>query len=98
MSPEKIEINKYSLLKTIALLNNFIQNIIKKNAITDLNPAKNIGFKPEFTIFITTWFIPKSKENAIKADAPKKSIFVFFSIRASFFFINDLDVGRSFGY
>ena len=44
----------YLLLKTIGLSNNFIQIIIKINAINDLIPAKNIGFKPKFTIFITT--------------------------------------------
>ena len=70
----------YLLLKTIGLSNNFIQIIIKINAINDLIPAKNIGFKPKFTIFITTWFIPNNKEKDIKAIAPNASILVFFCI------------------
>ena len=54
ISPAIKLIFAYLLLKTIGLLNNFIQIIIKINAINDLIPAKNIGFKPKFTIFITT--------------------------------------------
>ena len=68
------------LLNTIGFLDIFIQIIKAKNAITDLAPAKNIGFKPVFTTLITTWLIARSTENKIKAHAPKKSIRAFLFI------------------
>jgi hypothetical protein len=79
-NPAKHDIKIKFFLKTIGLLNIFIHIIKKKNAITDLAPAKNTGFNPVFTTLITTWFIAKSTENKIKAHAPNKSILVFLSI------------------
>ena len=77
-NPAIKQIFVFFLLKTIGFLVNFIHIMINKKAINDLIPAKNIGFKPTFTILITTWFIPNNNEKDIKATAPKASILFFF--------------------
>jgi len=78
--PARHEIKAKFFLNTIGFLDIFIHIIKVKNAITDLAPAKKIGFKPVFTTLITTWLIARSTENKVKAHAPKKSIRTFLFI------------------
>ena len=77
MLPAKTPILKSALGNSIGILLYFIQNIIKSAAIAERKPQKKIGCRPLFTTFITTWFMPKSNEKAIRQMAPKVSIFAF---------------------
>ena len=77
MLPANIPILKSARGNSMGILLYFIQNIIKNAAIAERKPQKKIGCKPLLTTFITTWFMPKSREKPMRQMAPKVSMFAF---------------------